>query len=219
MADHGGRTGRDTLDAVLQRISDLEGAVHELQGGNRLSLDRGDTDTFAVDKGAFEGQVMIQYDTEKPWYFSNGLWRPFCPDNVEYGYYETTGTTVVAADHGLDSWLHHSDTAILDLTDPQNPAFSEKGVYAVTGIGSFDGGWAGGTFPQGTLRFVPDALSWTTDFFFQSLTDPDDGFPPNAGFAATFQSEPGGTLQLEWWNFDSVSHFFGATQIRVQRIS
>lgn len=233
------RTGRDVTDDILVRVPENEKSVARLRGpaSKRLGIDRGSIPSVAA---PLEGQMMVQYGDESvgttpvapevgstfkgesPYYYANQKWRPFAFGGLDpdYGYYDTVGVTVGVSSSGLDSWHYHSGTAILDLTDPTNPAFTTRGVYAVTGTASFDGGWAAGTFPFGTLIFVPDGISWTTDFWFQS--QPNSGFsdfPPNVSFAATFQSEVGGVLQLKFWNFDgSISHDFSATQIRVQRI-
>ena len=144
----------------------------------------------------------------------------FDPD---FGMYETSGVLVAADSLDIDSWLHHSESVMLDLTDPQNPAFTVKGVYSVTGTVAFDGGWpAPGTrlvFPAGFLKFSGGS-TWSTDFWFQS--QPCGGhysnFPPSVSFAMTFEADVGTYLTLTYDNPDSAAHNFGATQIRVQRI-
>lgn len=141
----------------------------------------------------------------------------------DYGYYETTGVTL-ATDTGpiKDSWLHHSGTAILDLTDPEKPAFTQRGVYSVTGVVSFDS-WAPSVdcFPIGELAFHPDPTSWVTQFSFESISMTNfSNFPPPVGVALPgFQADVGSWLTLEYLNNDHInSHFFGASTIRVQRI-
>lgn len=241
MPDYLKRVGRDITEDTTIRIPESEKTIARLRGpaSKRLGIDRGSIPSVAA---PLEGQMMLQYadeavgstpvapsvgDTftgENAYYYSNGEWRPFsgcCPD-PDYGYYETAGITVLAGRQDLDSWQHHSGATILDLSDPQNPAFTTRGVYSVTGTASFDAGWTAGCFPFGTLIFSPDLVSWTTDFFFQSQPYTGGGFsnfPPNASFAATFQADVGASLQLQFSNFEnSVSHAFSATQIRVQRI-
>jgi len=238
MPDYLKRVGRDTTDDTIIRTSEAEKTLSRVRGpaSKRLGIDRGSIPSVAA---PLEGQMMVQYDDESvgttpvapevgstfkgesPYYFANQKWRPFAFGGLDpdYGYYDTVGVTVGVSSSGLDSWHYHSGAALLDLTDPTNPAFIGRGAYAVTGTASFDGGWTSGAFPQGTFIFVPDGVSWTTDFWFQSQVDPGDGFPPNVSFAGTFQSEIGGVVQLKFWNFDpSSSRDFSATQIRVQRI-
>lgn len=145
----------------------------------------------------------------------------FVPD-PDYGYYEVSDTSVAIDSGALGTWDHHSDATLLDLTTADTPAFTTKGVYAVTGTASFDGPWTAGTFPFGNLIFAPDLVSWTTIFSFQSQPLTNGGysdFPPPVSFAATFQANAGATLQLQFWNFDeATAHTMSATQIRVQRI-
>lgn len=139
--------------------------------------------------------------------------------NPQFGYYDTDGLLFIEPENNIDSWHYHSDTALLDLTDPTTPTFITRGVYGVTGTVSFGSGWSAGTFPFGSLIFNPGA-GWTTDFYFQS--HPHSGFstfPPPISFASTFQAEVGSSMQLQYSNFDgSTQHAFSATQIRVQLI-
>jgi hypothetical protein len=156
--------------------------------------------------------------------------RPIPPDadipgapDPDYGYYDTIGVTVVAdTAYTKDSWHYHSGTAILDLTDPTEPAFTQAGVYSVTGVVSFDHWTPSLTcFPHGFLGFHPDALSWVTADYFQSLSMTNfSNFPPPQGVTlGAFQADIGSWLTLEYANFDFANdHAFSATQIRVQRI-
>lgn len=140
MPNHGDRTGRDTLDAVLQRIDDLELKVHRLSGGHRVSFDRGDKAAFAADEGAFEGQTLIQYDTEKPWYFSNGEWRPFSSAGQWTYWYD-----LPLSDLGGGQWSKSNDatveTAMKYVHTGSNSAATDF-IWAVAlGPGTWDVHW------------------------------------------------------------------------------
>jgi hypothetical protein len=242
MPDYLKRVGRDTTDDTIIRTGEAERTIARLRGpaSKRLGIDRGSIPSVAA---PLEGQMMIQYDDEavggapvspevgatfhgeSPYYFSNGEWRPFVSGGLDpdYGYYETAGVTL-PADTGptKDSWAYHSGTAILDLTDPTQPAFTQRGVYAVTGVVSFDSWTPGVTcFPHGFLGFHPDLGSWVTADYFQSISMTNfSNFPPPQGVnLSAFEAEVASWLTLEYFNFDHVnSHAFSATQIRVQRV-
>ena len=240
MPDYLKRVGRDLTEDTTIRIPESEKTIARLRGpaSKRLGIDRGSIPSVAA---PLEGQMMLQYEDEAvgaapvsadvggtfkgeaPYYYSNGAWRPFLGGvTPDYGYYNTDGVTVTAdTAYTKDSWAHHSDAALLSLTDPTKPAFTERGVYSVTGVVSFDS-WIPTLdyFPIGFLGFHPDGTSWVTAFFFQSVSMTNQSnVPPPVGFSATFQADVGSWLTLEYGNFDFANdHAFSAGQIRVQRI-
>lgn len=74
MAKTGGEQSPNALRDLQARVNDLTGRVGQLEGRRMLGLDRGRTENVGAPA---EGQVLIQADTETPYYYSNGQWRPF----------------------------------------------------------------------------------------------------------------------------------------------
>lgn len=123
MPVYGNPSGRDTFENILKRLDGAENMVRRLMGSpHRSGFDRGDT---ASVPDPIEGQTMIQYDTETPYYYSNGQWRTFgggtsLPFAAAIRYTQTfadnTDTTVTLTTPGADSDWATSDSSIFDLS-------------------------------------------------------------------------------------------------------
>lgn len=231
MPSHGGRSGRDTLDALLQRIDDLERQVQHLNAGHRISLDRGDTDAFAVDEGAFEGQVMIQYDTEAPWYFSNGEWRPFTNttglDHAE-GRYQISGggsVTIASGTAATIDWAHISGDALLDLSVPSAPTPVLGGWFRVDATyASTSSGWTVGSRRQARIEFHGLQQKHSLDTVVigaQNLPSGGDNADTSQGYVGLeghLRSTGGDYIALILSNLDSGSHDLTLDTIEVSRV-
>lgn len=64
----------DALRELRQQIATLRGRVDRLYSDRSTTLSRGDEMAIPVPR---EGQVMINYDTNKPRYYAEGQWRDF----------------------------------------------------------------------------------------------------------------------------------------------
>lgn len=88
----------DELIRDLQAsLRDCQQRLALLEGRRRLDLPRGLTENIPAPG---EGEVLVRADTEEPWYYSNGQWRPFGGSTpMPFAYSQFSGNSL---DDGID---------------------------------------------------------------------------------------------------------------------
>jgi len=233
MPDYLKRTGRDVTEDTTIRIPEAEKTISRLRGpaSKRLSIDRGDIPSVAA---PFEGQMMIQYADnapyvgEQPYYYSNGMWRPFFRglDHAEGRYQISGGGSVSVASAGAAgiNWAHVSGDALLDISSPGSPTPTVDGWHTIdlTYSTTDPSAWT----PGAQLRCLLQFFGAQTRHAYDAVVAPEFNLPSSGdqeaarGVISLSGHMRAGTdtfaLQLE--NYDSLTHDLTLDTIEVSRV-
>lgn len=103
----------ELLRDMQAQIRDQETRLDQLESRRRLDLPRGLTENIPAPG---EGEVVVRADSDRPWYYANGEWRPFAAPVLSYKVFADAGmglassvTVVSTGDgkliRGVPDWL------------------------------------------------------------------------------------------------------------------
>lgn len=185
---------RNALRYLTSRLDKVESEVARLKSSQgKPYLDRGDHEAIP---NPSEGQVMVNYLTDRPYYYAREAWRPFgadipwiaCYDNLPYGQTINTSASenleypyIDWSDNAGGIFTYVRSASTLGASNNYNPKLLVDGLYLFSwdeiseNVGSGEyavdfhlpiGNYPGGTADNRWKRYNNAAI-WSSTYFYE----------------------------------------------------